>query len=180
MAVEKLKPSEKANLIKTVVLLVTTAVAILIFSLTVGRELYYGERNESLISFVIINFSGYLFFLLMPVEMAFIYYLPNFPDIKLIGAALVTAFLAQLTDYLIGRSFSLDFLCNLISKKKILKGEVYIQKYGNLTIFLFNLLPLSSPIIALVAGILRYRFRDLIYYSLAGLILKYVILSLIF
>jgi len=73
MAVEKLKPSEKANLIKTVVLLVTTAVAILIFSLTVGRELYYGERNESLISFVIINFSGYLFFLLMPVEMAFIY-----------------------------------------------------------------------------------------------------------
>jgi len=74
----------------------------------------------------------------------------------------------------------LDFLCNLISKKKILKGEVYIQKYGNLTIFLFNLLPLSSPIIALVAGILRYRFRDLIYYSLAGLILKYVILSLIF
>ena len=177
---EKLKPSDKAKLIKTGVVLLSTAVAILIFSLTVGRELYYGERNESLMSFVIINFAGYLFFLLMPVEMAFIYYLPNFPDIKLIGAALITAFLAQLADYLTGRTFSLGFLSSLVSKKKILKGEEYIQKYGNLTIFIFNLLPLSSPIIALVAGILRYRFRDLIYCSLAGLILKYVILSLIF
>jgi hypothetical protein len=46
-----------------------------IASLTIGKDIY--ENNgQSILSFAIVNFSGYLFFfLLMPMELAFIFYL---------------------------------------------------------------------------------------------------------
>jgi len=176
----KFKTLEKVKITKVIIIIITTAIAIIIASLTVGHELYNEGRNQSLISFAVVHFSGYLFFLLMPVEMAFIYYLSYFQTITLVLVALSTAVLAQIIDYLIGRSFSPKFLSNLAGEKRILKAEDYIFKYGNLTIFIFNLLPLSSPLIALAAGILRFRFKNLMLYSLFGLILKYVILGLIF
>jgi hypothetical protein len=45
----------------------------IIGSLTIGRDIY--ENNQgSLLSFAIVNFTGYLFvFLFMPVELAFIF-----------------------------------------------------------------------------------------------------------
>jgi membrane protein DedA with SNARE-associated domain len=155
------------------------AVAIAIFSLTIGRELYEG-RTQSLTSFGLVHFSGYLFFLLMPVEMAFVYYLSFYRETELIWVALVTAFAAQFIDYIIGLFFSLKSLTKLVGEKRILKAERYIQKYGNLTIFVFNFFPLSSPVIALAAGLLKYRFKDLVIFSVLGLFLKYLALSLIF
>jgi membrane protein DedA with SNARE-associated domain len=178
--VEKLTASEKAKLIKFAVVLISTAVAIIIFSLTVGRELYYGERNNSLVSFALIHFPGYLFFLLMPVEIAFIYYLPYFSKPELIAVALITAETAQVIDYLIGYSLSSRLIYRIVSEKQILKAEKQIYKYGNLTILLFNLLPLSSSVISLAAGMIRYRFKLWLLYSTTGLIIKYVFLSLVF
>ena len=161
------------------VAVLTIVAAILIASLTVGREIYEG-RSESLTSFVVVHFAGYLFFLLMPVEMAFVYYLSFYPEMQLIGVALTTAFTAQVIDYLIGYSFSYKFILYWIGEKRIEVAESYIQKYGNLTIFLFNLLPLSSPVIALAAGMLKYSFKNLLIYSVLGLMIKYTVLALIF
>ncbi len=160
-------------------IVIASLVVIVIISSTIGRELYEG-RNQSLTSFGLIHFSGYLFFLLMPVEMAFIYYLSHYNEMELVWVALVTAFTAQTVDYVIGLFFSFKTLTNMIGEKRILKAENYIRKYGNLTIFAFNLLPLSSPVIALAAGILRFSFKNLLIYSMTGLFLKYLILTLIF
>ena len=169
----------KIKLNKTLYILMASAVAITIFSFTIGRELYEG-RTQSLTSFGLIHFSGYLFFLLMPVEMAFVYYLSFYRETELIWIAIVTAVSAQYIDYVIGLFFSLKSLTSLVGEKRILKAEKYIQKYGNLTIFVFNFLPLSSPVIALAAGLLKYRLRDLMIFSVLGLFMKYLVLSLIF
>lgn len=169
----------RINLTKILCFVLPVIVAILLFSLTIGRELYEG-KTQSLQSFSLIHFSGYLFFLLMPVEMAFVYYLPYYQNVILIGVALLTATFAQIIDYSIGLFFSSKFIHHFVGDKKIENAENQIRRYGNLTIFMFNLFPLSSPIIALVAGMLRLRFSDLMFYSLSGLLLKYVILSLIF
>jgi membrane protein DedA with SNARE-associated domain len=169
----------KVKLNKALYIVIASAVAIAIFSLTIGRELYEG-RTQSLTSFGLVHFSGYLFFLLMPVEMAFVYYLSFYRETELIWVALVTAFAAQFIDYIIGLFFSLKSLTKLVGEKRILKAERYIQKYGNLTIFVFNFFPLSSPVIALAAGLLKYRFKDLVIFSVLGLFLKYLVLSLIF
>lgn len=112
--------------------------------------------------------------------MAFIYYLAFYNETELIWVALVTALSAQFIDYVTGLFFSLKTLTNLVGEKRILKAEQYIHKYGNLTIFVFNFFPLSSPVIALAAGLLKYRFKDVVIYSALGLFLKYLMLSLIF
>ncbi len=164
---------------KIVIILVTSLTAIVIVSMTVGKELYEG-RTQSIFSFGLIHFSGYLFFLLMPVEMAFIYYLSYYEEVELIAVAMGTAVLAQIVDYLIGYSFSAKFMHDVVGSKRIQRAEKYIRRYGNLTVFIFNGTPLSSPVIALVAGIIKYRFRDLMIYSIAGLLIKYIILSLLF
>ncbi|MCG6185762.1 DedA family protein [Maribellus maritimus] len=170
---------KKVKLSKIIIFCVTIILAVLIVSFTVGKEFYEG-KSDSMFSFGAVHFAGYLFFLLMPVEAAFVYYLSFYEESKLIAIALGTAFVAQLIDYLIGYSFSLKFIRNFVGEKRLIKAEKHIRKYGNLTIFIFNLFPLSSPVIALVAGMLKYKLRDLIVFSLIGLILKYVILSLIF
>ena len=165
--------------VKTIIAVLTIVAAILVASFTVGHEIYEG-KSESLTCFTVVHFAGYLFFLLMPVEMAFVYYLSFYPEFELIGVALGTAFAAQMIDYIIGYSFSNKLILYLAGEKRIENAENYIRKYGNLTIFLFNLFPLSSPVIALVAGMLKYSFKDLVLYSLLGLVIKYAALSLFF
>lgn len=165
--------------IQIIIFLCTFLVAVVIISLTVGREIYEG-KSDSLVSFGVVHFSGYLFFLLMPVEMAFIYYLSFYEEIQMVTVAICTAFSAQLIDYFIGYSLSTKFIFHFVGEKRIERSQKYIQKYGNLTIFLFNLSPLSSPVIALVAGMIKYRLRNHIIFSLLGLIIKYIALSLVF
>ncbi len=165
--------------IRIILFIITSVIAILIISFTLGREWYEG-KNQSIFSFALIHFSGYLFFLLMPVELAYIYYLSFFSNMEMFAVALVTAFAAQLIDYFIGVSVSSTVVNSLVGEERIKNAEKHIQKYGNLTIFIFNILPLSSSIIAVAAGMIKYRFTGFIFYSMAGLVVKYAILSLIF
>ncbi len=161
--------------------LLLAAAAIAIASLTIGRDLYNETRGNGMVSFAIVNFSGYLFFLFMPVELAFIYYISEgVNSLGLSGIAIGTAMLAQSVDYLIGYSFSSQIINKLIGRRRYLKAEAKIRKYGNLVIFLFNLLPLSSPVISLSAGMIKHRIREAFLFTLAGLIVKYFLLSLFF
>ena len=161
------------------VLLVTLMT--IIASLTIGKDIY--EHNENgLYSFAIVNFSGYLFFfLLMPMELAFILYLRNGYDPLMLNlVAVTTAILAQVVDYLIGYFLSTGVVDSLIGHRRYEKAEAQISKYGNMALFFSNLLPLSSPVISLAAGMLKYRMKEALFFSLCGMILRYLILTLIF
>ncbi|HZL10044.1 MAG TPA: VTT domain-containing protein [Prolixibacteraceae bacterium] len=162
------------------ILLLLVTVAVAIASLTIGKDIYYNDEM-SMLSFAIVNFSGYLFFLFMPVELAFIFYMKSGYDPWTLNlVAIGTAVLSQSIDYLIGYFFSSGIIDRLIGRNRYEMAESEIRKYGNLTLLVFNLLPLSSPAIALAAGMLKYRIKDALLYSLAGLTLKYLLLTLIF
>lgn len=168
------------NIKHIVIFLLLAAVAVIIASLTIGREIY-GSKEHTLLSFAIVNFAGYLFFILMPVELAFIYYLNTELSIYLLNVtAIGTAICSQLIDYYIGRSFSKQIIDRLIGRQRYEKAETEIRRYGNIAIFVFNLLPLSSPVILLAAGMLKHRLREAFFYSILGLFLKYLILTAIF
>ena len=157
------------------------ALTAVIGSLTIGKDIY--QNNEkSILSFAIVNFSGYLFFFLfMPVELAFIYYLRTGYDPLILGlVAIGTAFASQVIDYLIGYFFSAGIIDRLIGRKQYEKAEDEIRKYGNLTLFFSNLLPLSSPVISLAAGMLKYRVKQALIYSVLGMVIKYLLLILLF
>jgi len=155
--------------------------AIVIASMTIGRDIYYGSRDEGLLSFAIVNASGYLFFLFMPVEVAFVYYLQGEINIIALNAvAMGTALFSQAIDYSVGLLLSDRIIDNFIGRHRYEKAEDRLRKYGNIAIFFFNALPLSSPVISLAAGILRHRIRDAVIFTFAGLAIKYLLLSLIF
>jgi membrane protein DedA with SNARE-associated domain len=171
----------KAKIIQVSIAVLLAIVAITIASLTVGRDIYYGSRDEGLLSFAIVNLSGYLFFLFMPVEIAFIYYLTGEINVWALNAvAIGTALISQTIDYLIGFLLSTRIIDQLIGRRRYEKAEDKIRRYGNIVIFFFNVTPLSSPVISLAAGILKHRVKDAAIFTFAGLLLKYIILTLVF
>ncbi len=172
---------KKGDIVQLIVAVILAAAAVTIASLTIGRDIYYNTPSEGLFSFAIVNFSGYLFFLFMPVEIAFIYYLKADINFWILNAvALGTAIASQTIDYLIGYLFSTKIIDRLIGRHRYEKAEEKIRKYGNIVIFLFNVTPLSSPVISLAAGMLKHRKRDALIFSLSGLVIKYLLLTLIF
>ena len=140
------------------------------------------RETPSLLSFVIVHFSGYLFFLSVPIEEALLpYYVSLGHSVPLlIFLAVSTALLAQLIDYGIGYLVPKHFLNKLIGKSKFLKTKKLIKKYKNLIIFIFNFSLLSSPIICLVAGMERYNFKNTFFYSFLGLLVKYTVIGYVF
>jgi membrane protein YqaA with SNARE-associated domain len=152
-----------------------------IISLTIGKDIYQtGEK--SVLSFAIVNFTGYLFFFLfMPVELAFIFYLRSgYDPIILNLVAITTAFASESIDYLIGYFFSTRIIDQMIGRKRYERAEEEIRKYGNWAILVSNVLPLSSPVISLAAGMLKYRVREAVFFSFVGIVLRYLLLTLLF
>jgi membrane protein DedA with SNARE-associated domain len=171
----------RAETTRVIVAVLLMIAAIVIASLTVGHDIYYGSRDNGLLSFAIVNASGYLFFLIMPVEIAFVYYLQGDISILALNAVAVgTALFAQVIDYTVGVLLSNRIIDTLIGRRRYEKAEDKLRKYGNIAILVFNALPLSSDVISMVAGMLRHRIRDAVIFTFSGLLLKYVVLTLIF
>lgn len=165
---------------RLIIMILFATIAIMVVSLTVGKDIYYGSRDQGILSFAIVSFAGYIFFLLMPVELAFAYYLSVGEDLWLLNSvALGTALIAQSIDYTIGYLFSTRFIDQLIGRRRYEKAETKIRKYGNIAIFIFNFLPLSSPVILLAAGMLKHSIKDALIFMMLGLGLKYLSISLI-
>jgi len=159
---------------RTAAAVLTALIAILLVSTTVGREIYAG-RTPTLLSFGIIHFAGYLFFLLMPVEALIpVYQAEGHPELLLVTLAVSTALAAQAIDYGIGRAFSQRVIDDVIGEARYDRFRAKIERWGGWAILFFNLLPLSSPNMLLVAGIVRYSARRAFLFSLVGLIGKYV------
>ncbi len=170
-----------ADIAKLVITALLITTAIIIASLTVGLDIYNGTRDKGILSFAIVNLAGYLFFLFMPVELAFIYYVSGETNIFLLNiVAIATAIVSECVDYIIGYLFSEKIINNMIGRHRFERAEEEIRKYGNIAIFVFNALPLSSPVISLAAGMLKHRKRDALINTAEGLAFKYIALSCIF
>lgn len=137
---------------------------------------------KSPVTFSVLNFAGHLFFVVLPgEEIMFLYFLSTGINAWLVLAlAVMTAIGAQAIDYFIGKTASTQIIDRLVKPQKLKIAESYVNRYGALVIFFFNLTPLSSPIMLLAAGILRYDFRKAMIWSLAGLTVKYVALIMFF
>ncbi len=165
---------------RLIIVVFFASLAVVIASLTIGRDIYE-TGEESVLSFAIVNFSGYLFFLFMPVELAFLYYLRTGYDPWVLNAvAIGTALLSQSIDYAIGYFFSSNIIDRMIGHRRYERAEAEIRKYGKLTLLVFNLFPLSSPVISLAAGMLKYRIKDALLYTFVGLVMKHLLLTLFF
>ena len=163
---------------RIVAVLITALIAILVVSGTLGREIYAG-RSPSLTSFGLIHFAGYLFFLLMPVEaLVPVYQAEGHPAGLLVLISVLTALAGQAIDYGIGRTVNEASVHRLIGERRYTRFKALIARWGGWAILLFNLFPLSSPNMLLVAGITRFSLVRSFLYSMLGLSVKYAALVL--
>ena len=152
----------------------TAIVLILVISTTLGPVVYAG-RQPGLTSFGLIHFAGYLFFLLMPVEaLVPLYQAEGHAGTVLVPLAVATALVAQGVDYWIGRSIQVETVQRLLGAERFARFDRLVGRWGGAVIFVFNLFPLSSPNVLLVAGISRYHAGKALLISTLGLTVKYV------
>ncbi|PIZ50973.1 hypothetical protein COY27_04940 [Candidatus Woesearchaeota archaeon CG_4_10_14_0_2_um_filter_33_13] len=148
--------------------------AMVILSLTIGREILSGAK-ASLVSLAIINFSGYLFIFLMPVEgLVPIYTAAGYNWFIILAIVLLTAIVAQIINYSVGSLMSEQFIKGLIGEKNYRRSYKHISNHGGWMILLFNILPLASSVLSLIAGMIRYDMKKLLMYSFIGLAIKYL------
>ena len=141
------------------------------------RHVVVGD-NAGLWLFSLVHFAGYLFFIISPVELLFIGMLVEDIDPSiLVLLAIGTALMAQSIDYAIGFALSDTVIQKIISERKYRRQRRRIDAYGGATIFVFCLLPLSSPIVVLIAGMVRYPFGKMLAISCSGLASKYLLLA---
>lgn len=152
------------------------AIIALLLTVTVGQDMM-AQRRPDLGSFALLHFAGYLFFIVMPVEILIPYYqAEGHLEIVLLILAVGTAFTAQIIDMAIGWALSDDFIQGVVGEKRHRKASATMERFGAWAIFVFNLFPLSSPILLLVAGMMRFNPWIALPVSLAGLTGKYVLL----
>ena len=165
---------------RIVVAAATFLIAAVLVSSTVGRAIYAG-RTPGLGSFAAVHFAGYLFFLLMPVEALVPYYQSEgHAGGVLVLLAVVTALAAQAIDYGIGRIVGSALLENFMGRARYEKFSGLIARWGSWAILTFNLFPLSSPNMVLVAGMSRFGALRALAWSAAGLIVKYITIVYLF
>jgi len=169
---------EKYKLPLLIVLMIL--IIITIISFTIGSSIIQGKQ-PGIISFIVINFSGYLFFIMMPVEVLIPYYLAEgHSAILLVFVAVTTAIIAHVLNYSVGFLLSEKVIDKFIGAWRYNKAKKAIEKYGDMAVFFFSLLPISSPILMLAAGMVRLKLHRVLLFSFSGLLLKYIGLVLIF
>lgn len=154
-------------------------VGISLLSLLLRHSIITGAET-TIWKFAGVHFAGYIFFIISPVEILYIHMLREGHDVwTLFGVAMGTALLAQAIDYGIGLAFSNTLIEKIIGARKYQRNMRRIEAYGGWTIFFFCLFPLSSPIVVLVAGMIRYSWKQVALFSIAGLALKYAVLAVL-
>lgn len=147
-----------------------------ILSLVLRHALTTGEATTIPV-YAWVHFAGYLFFIFSPVELLYAHMLTESHSFTLVFVVAVsTALLALTIDYAVGYAFSGRVIENVLGPRKYKRYMQHIGRYGGMTVFFFCLFPISSPIVVLVAGIMRYPLRWIWVFSTLGLSLKYAIL----
>lgn len=166
---------------KSTIMTITGIIVVVVFlSLTLGRTIN-SDKQPDLGSFTTVHFAGYLFFLLIPVEALIPYYMAVGHNLVILWViAVISALVALTVDYGIGYATPENIVIDLVGKKKYCKYKKIIDKYGDLTVLFFNLFPLSSPIVVLLAGIVRFKLSRVLFFSFVGLAIKYWFLVTIF
>lgn len=152
-----------------------TGISILSYGL---RQMLIAGDETTIWMFGLFHFAGYLFFIVSPVEILFARMVEFDHGLGLLWVVAVgTALVGQAIDYLIGYAFNDTVIDNVIGEKKYRRYYKRIEKYGGMTIFFFCLFPLSSPIVLLVAGMMRYPARWAMLLSVVGLSIKYAVIG---
>ncbi len=129
--------------------------------------------HKTLLGVFYASVFGGLFFLPTPLEIIFLGFLKSgiSPGL-LIFIYLIGLLISYTANYFIGRAFT-ETSKKLISYRRFYKIKGFINKFGALGIFIFNVLPLPSQPLAAILGVFKYNKTRFYVYTILGQSIKY-------
>ncbi|MFH1771020.1 MAG: VTT domain-containing protein [archaeon] len=121
---------------------------------------------------------GGLFFVFMPMEVAFITFLRAGESPVLLVILYIVGMICSFTvNYYIGMKMS-GLSKKIISPRKFYKIKGIINKYGAGAIFLFNVLPLPAQPLSAILGVFKYNKPRFYFFFILGQSIKYIAISI--
>jgi membrane protein YqaA with SNARE-associated domain len=167
-----------ASLLVSFFVLRNSDISWVIFLRDVVGHITYHISGSSLLGVLYTSMIGGLFFIFMPLEVFFARFLAaGQPFLIVLIVYLFGLTLAFTANYYIGMKLS-AVSKKIITPKKFYKIKGKINKYGGITIFVFNVTPLPAQILAAILGVFKYNKTRFYVYFLAGQAVKCVAISL--
>ena len=132
--------------------------------------------NRSYLGMAIVSSISGLFFIVIPIEPTYLFFLSLGKNPLLVTLTIVCSFILGLCfSYLLGLLLGKRFL-ERKHKSKLEKLTKITEKYGALFLLIAIMFFLPVPFIVFVYGALRYNFRRMVKYLFIGFSLKFVAL----
>lgn len=132
--------------------------------------------GRTLLGLFYASFFGSLFFIMIPVELLFGYYLLEGYSPFLVAVFVITATtIGMIINYGIGRLIGKGLL-KLILKQKFTVASKRIEKYGSLVVFFGNVIIFPMEAVAVVLGAVKFPFKKYLILTFFGRVIKFWIL----
>ncbi len=144
-------------------------------------NLEYQIANNTLTGLLYISILGSLFFLTIPSEALFIYYLTStqYFFFFILVILIFGNVIGLIFNYLFGRILGENLMRKVFSKN-FDKYKNRIDKYGGLVIFFGNILPGPIEVLSIFYGSFKFNFSRYVFLSFMGRLIKYSILFLLY
>lgn len=141
----------------------------------------YEIANNTLKGLFYISIMGSLFFLTLPSEALFLYYLSStkYLFLIIITFLVIGNLIGLLFNYFFGRMLGARVI-RFIFKKSFDKYQDKIDRYGGLILFLGNIFPGPVELLTVFYGGFKFEFKRYVFLCFMGRLIKYVILFVIY
>ncbi|MFT4313487.1 MAG: YqaA family protein, partial [Candidatus Woesearchaeota archaeon] len=134
--------------------------------------------SVSPIGLFLMGFLGSFFFLPIPIDGLFYYGIlsganPNLAIILVVIGSIIGTVL----NYGLGYKLS-KYVIQFVSLKKLYAAKRWVNRYGALAIFAFNLTPLPGSILSFGLGIAKYNIIRMMVFFVLAITLKFVLITL--
>ncbi len=133
-------------------------------------------QARSLLGLFYASFFGALFFIGLPVEIIFLYYLGlNYYFVQIFSVVLVGNLLGMAVNYFLGWLLG-SKLMEVLMKDKYKDFKKKLKKAGGFLIIVGNIIPFPIEIFTFFIGAMRYSFLRLMIYTGIGKVSKFLLL----
>lgn len=133
---------------------------------------------RTLIGLAYASFFGSLFFISLPVEAIFVYYLGlNYYVVQIITIVMLGNILGMIINYGFGWLIG-ERVVKFFMKKNYHSFRKKLDRAGSFLILLGNIIPFPIEPFAVFLGAVKYKFRWYIFYTIIGKLIKFILLSI--
>ena len=132
--------------------------------------------SRSLMGLFYASFFGSLFFISLPIEIVFLYYLGlNYYVIQIFTIVMVGNLLGMLFNYGTGRLVGDKWIRKLL-KEKYVRFRKKLDKAGAFIVLIGNIIPFPIEPFSVFLGAVKYNFVSFITWTIVGKVIKFLIL----